>query len=190
MKPKRNRATFSVECAADNCQEKTTQRVDHANEGKRPTCSIACRHRVTYGDRYDPANLDKSKSYRSRCVKYGGIYEPGHTRESTLALHGLACHWCGIECRPEDFAMVESKRSGRPVPLYGPKYPSLEHVEPLSRGGSHTPSNLRIACISCNVKRGTRTDWPSFEEIEADYGPDSPDWTPERFDEWREHLQS
>lgn len=33
----------------------------------------------------------------------------------------------------------------------------LEHVTPLSRGGSHSKSNIVISCPSCNLSKGTNT---------------------------------
>ena len=33
---------------------------------------------------------------------------------------------------------------------------TLDHVIPLSRGGTHTPDNLRVACGPCNSRKGTR----------------------------------
>ena len=35
-------------------------------------------------------------------------------------------------------------------------YPSINHVIPISRGGSHTWDNVRLACRSCNSKKGGR----------------------------------
>lgn len=35
---------------------------------------------------------------------------------------------------------------------------SLDHIKPFSRGGRHTPSNLRVLCRSCNSEKGDRTD--------------------------------
>lgn len=34
--------------------------------------------------------------------------------------------------------------------------PTLEHVIPLSRGGSHNPLNCRVACHSCNSRKGQK----------------------------------
>jgi 5-methylcytosine-specific restriction endonuclease McrA len=31
---------------------------------------------------------------------------------------------------------------------------TLDHVIPLTRGGAHTASNLRVACRSCNSSKG------------------------------------
>lgn len=32
---------------------------------------------------------------------------------------------------------------------------TLDHVVPLSRGGSHNPGNLVSACLSCNQRKGS-----------------------------------
>lgn len=42
-----------------------------------------------------------------------------------------------------------------------PKSPSLDHVLPLSKGGKHTYSNVRITHLTCNVRRGSRIEVPS-----------------------------
>lgn len=34
-----------------------------------------------------------------------------------------------------------------------PSSASLDHIEPLARGGSHTKANVRLAHLSCNVRR-------------------------------------
>jgi Restriction endonuclease len=31
---------------------------------------------------------------------------------------------------------------------------TMDHVVPLSKGGPHTPENLRVACMSCNTRKG------------------------------------
>jgi 5-methylcytosine-specific restriction endonuclease McrA len=33
---------------------------------------------------------------------------------------------------------------------------TLDHVIPLARGGTHTADNLRVACRSCNCRKGTK----------------------------------
>lgn len=37
-----------------------------------------------------------------------------------------------------------------------PESPSLDHIEPLSRGGSHTLDNVQLAHLFCNLSKGAR----------------------------------
>lgn len=37
-----------------------------------------------------------------------------------------------------------------------PLSPSLDHVIPLSRGGSHDPSNVQLSHLACNLSKGNR----------------------------------
>lgn len=37
-----------------------------------------------------------------------------------------------------------------------PKAPSLDHIVPLSKGGTHTPENVQLAHIGCNWKKNNR----------------------------------
>ncbi len=46
------------------------------------------------------------------------------------------CYLCGCICTSENV--------------------TLDHVIPLARGGSHTADNLRVACHSCNCRKGVR----------------------------------
>lgn len=60
------------------------------------------------------------------------------------------CYLCGRVCDWNDGEW----RDG--VFRVGKNYPSIEHVKPISKGGSHTWSNIRLACVSCNSKKGNR----------------------------------
>ena len=51
------------------------------------------------------------------------------------AAHDWKCHYCGARC--EEFLEVE-------------------HVVPLSKGGSHTASNIVPACMPCNRSKGAK----------------------------------
>lgn len=53
-------------------------------------------------------------------------------RDRIITRYGTNCCWCSRPC-------VE---------------PSLEHIIPVSRGGANSLENLRLACLSCNLRRG------------------------------------
>lgn len=53
------------------------------------------------------------------------------------------------------------ENAGSSCPLcgiaYGPKVgPSIDHISPISKGGTNEKVNLRVICISCNAKKGDR----------------------------------
>ena len=37
-----------------------------------------------------------------------------------------------------------------------PRFASVDHILPLSKGGGHDMANLRLACLTCNCSRGAR----------------------------------
>ncbi|WP_009632049.1 HNH endonuclease [Synechocystis sp. PCC 7509] len=41
---------------------------------------------------------------------------------------------------------------------------TLEHIKHISRGGSNSIDNLRLACFSCNNSRGNRPFPPGFPQ--------------------------
>lgn len=62
---------------------------------------------------------------------------------------GWACQICGSELSADGIGDLQ---------------PTLDHIVPRSKGGSHDPSNLRMACRRCNVLRGDLT-WFSDEDV-------------------------
>ena len=60
---------------------------------------------------------------------------------------------------------------------------SIEHIQPLSRGGSNDEDNLALSCLGCNLAKGVRMDAPdpvTGQRI-ALFHP--------RRDRWSEHFQ-
>lgn len=60
------------------------------------------------------------------------------------------CYLCGGECDYNDYAWINGHKN-----VYG-NYPSREHVIPISKGGTHTWDNVRLAHIKCNSSKGAR----------------------------------
>lgn len=78
--------------------------------------------------------------YRQRCQKYGVYYDPSVTREKVIRRDNGTCQICGIKCNPDD------KSWGS----FGATYPTLDHIIPLAKGGTHTWDNVQCACAMCN----------------------------------------
>lgn len=75
--------------------------------------------------------------------------------EFRLAIYeedGWTCQLCFSPVRPE----VDPKH---------PRYPTLDHIKPRSRGGSDDRENLRTACMQCNAMRGANEDWSHPEAV-------------------------
>jgi 5-methylcytosine-specific restriction endonuclease McrA len=67
---------------------------------------------------------------------YRQAYSDPRYREARDRLRGQPCHWCG---KPGN---------------------TVDHLMPISRGGTNDPSNLVSACAHCNEARGNRPGPP------------------------------
>lgn len=74
---------------------------------------------------------------RSRLNRVAALY----------ARDGRACHWCGLLLLPFD----QIPLTAGPLP---PDYPTIDHLVPWSKGGTHDLRNLVVACSDCNQARG------------------------------------
>ena len=81
--------------------------------------------------------------HRRRAKKYGCKYESGITRLRVIKMDNYICAICGKVCNPND------RRWG----TFGPDYPTLDHIIPLAKGGSHTWDNVQCACGMCNSNK-------------------------------------
>lgn len=76
--------------------------------------------------------------------------------DNDITLEGLYkrdngfCHICGLKCNLEDYVVTE-----RTI-VCGDWYPSIDHVIPLSKGGTHSWSNVKLAHRGCNSWKGDR----------------------------------
>lgn len=104
---------------------------------RRIYCSNRCK--LTQAARNNP----KSQSYRGRCRRYGSHYDSSVKREAVIKRDKGVCQICGKQCDPNDKSWGTS----------GPDYPTLDHIRPLSKGGTHTWDNVQCACGMCNSEK-------------------------------------
>ncbi len=86
-----------------------------------------------YRRKWTPAERHALRHY-ARARAYGSDSDYTAEQWSTLCtFFGAACLACGA------------------MPV------TVDHVVPLSRGGSNTITNIQPLCCSCNARKGTRT---------------------------------
>lgn len=91
--------------------------------------------------------------------------QKGYGDVSLLALEerdNHTCYLCGTKTDRSDYRVDESGNF-----IAGPSYPSIDHVVPLSKGGTHDMSNVRLACCRCNAIKGNRDVSEAIAELLA-----------------------
>lgn len=71
--------------------------------------------------------------------------------------HGV-CYLCGEQCDWNDYTTKGD------VFIAGNHYPSIDHVKPLSKGGEHSWSNVKLACRICNSLKKDNDMMPLVSE--------------------------
>lgn len=70
---------------------------------------------------------------RRRAKIKTGTFEK-FTRAEIIERDRSICHLCGKVCAPNEI--------------------HIDHVIPLSKGGTHTRGNVKVACATCNISKG------------------------------------
>lgn len=82
----------------------------------------------------------RGEGHKKRARKMGLVIE-NFNAKGIFDRDGWKCQICGID------TPKELRGTGLP------NSPELDHINPLSLGGSHTPKNTRCACKKCNAER-------------------------------------
>lgn len=109
---------------------------------RRQTCSDQCRDVIERRKQREAAKRHKARHgargrFRQRALRYGVKYEPGIKRLSVYEKSGWRCGICYGEVDPRE--------------TDGLWMPSIDHIQPLSRGGGHVRENLQLAHFYCNA---------------------------------------
>lgn len=79
------------------------------------------------------------KTHTSRARRYGCERETV-INSVVFDRNGWLCQQCGCECI-------------KPDGDWNPRWATLDHIVPLSRGGSHTYANTQLLCSQCNTAK-------------------------------------
>lgn len=109
-------------------------------------CSAECKAIKTKAA-IKTSHRGRRDSHRYRAKKYGCEYDSTVTLKKLIMRDGLQCKICGEMCDLYDHSWTE---------YAGPKYPSIDHIIPMSKGGGHIWSNVQVAHIICNSNKGNK----------------------------------
>lgn len=107
----------------------------------RGTCRACMRKR---SKEHDQANPDKVRARADKRHQQAGKFKPSDALKTQLAVEQKGC--CALCCKPID------KGS-----LFDATQVQVEHLTPVSRGGTNDESNLVIACRTCNQEKAGKT---------------------------------
>lgn len=131
VEKKWNKAIHTVERECVECG-KAFYCLDSSNQ---KTCSKECSKR----------HSNRSKDKR---IPKEQIIDSDITLSKLYKRDKGICYICNTEC---DFNSWAISKTGNKYP--GDKYPEIEHVIPISRGGMHSWENVRLACRRCNAEK-------------------------------------
>lgn len=117
--------------------------------GTKFTCH--CRsHQIYCSHDCQTADLHERHDRLRRTLVKSATADAGITLEEVYKRDKGVCYLCGNAC---DFGSYIVKRGKKCV---CGNYPTIEHVIPLSAGGLHSWENVRLACLSCNARKGVK----------------------------------
>lgn len=106
--------------------------------GKGKTCSDICKLELK-------RMYEREKDYRRRMSMRNNGDMQDISILKLMERDNNTCYLCGNEVDINDYH-IDKKGTF----IAGNNYPSIEHVIPLSKGGTHTWDNVKLACRYCN----------------------------------------
>lgn len=139
---------------------RTWEQINRDIEEQMKTC-FECGLRLPFDEFSGNGNgRDKKKPYCKCCVAAKGTYQSSRSERveaisdtddgtlsvkilSSLLRNSFSCDHCGVELT-NSYPVTSTNKS-------------IDHDVPLSRGGSHSISNISVLCLGCNSSKGSRT---------------------------------
>lgn len=127
----KDKPKYTIECK--RCGE-----VFDANSKTRVFCSLKCANRH--------ASTIKTFKRRKRLEENGSA-------EWDISIYKLVkrdkvCKLCGLPIDYKDYKLTPEKYF-----IAGGNYPSIDHIMPVSKGGTHTWNNVQLAHCRCNTMK-------------------------------------
>ncbi len=134
------------------------QRKKAVERTKRDGEKIRERDRKRYEkDKPKRLELASKQSQVRRARKAKTEIDRGISKNALRKIHGDFCHYCA---RVMNFEPATKRK-------YLSDHATIEHLVPLSRGGTHTWDNCVLACRACNISKNAKSieawqDWKNL----------------------------
>ena len=92
---------------------------------------------------------DRRKEHKRR-MRLNKSFDSTITLEKLYKRDHGVCYLCNKTCDWGDFQKINGAF------IVGGSYPTVEHVYPLCKSGEHSWKNVKLACFSCNSKKGKK----------------------------------
>ena len=89
--------------------------------------------------------LTYRKDEREKIMRRNGIYDNTITLPKLYDKSSGICSICGNMCDYNDYKETEDGYF-----IAGDNYPSIDHIVPVTKGGTHTWNNIQLAHRKCN----------------------------------------
>lgn len=109
--------------------------------GNKKFCNDKCNKRHYYS---------KNEIKRRTNIKKNGNVDYTISLEKLIKRDSNICYLCNKECNLEDYTYQGNTF------IAGNYYPSIEHIIPLSKGGTHSWNNIKLAHRICNTLKGSK----------------------------------
>lgn len=138
----RRRAGRAIDTNARRCSQDGCQRPHRAKGLCGPCYNVAQRAAEDYvRPEFVWTDARRDAYHRRRARRKGASSGERVVLADIAARDGWTCHLCHEAVDPA-------------LTYPSPQSASQDHVVPLSRGGAHDPENVKLAHLSCNVRKG------------------------------------
>lgn len=122
-----------------------TKQCDYCNEEFETTSKINSFCTKEHRNKYGKVSGWQKHNKRMIAARKNGQFDADIDIYKLIERDGGQCYLCG------DVVLFELHYNDA-------KYPTIEHVIPIAKGGTHSWDNVKVACRDCNNRKSTMTD--------------------------------
>lgn len=137
-----------------------------ASRGQDQQREGTCKSCVREAQRNNPAKYQRNLAWDKRQRDESTAWAEARKVRQSNVRHVRRARIAGAAGEPVDSAAIyrrdanECQICGEPIDMAArfphPLSPSIDHVQPISKGGSHTYENVQAAHLRCNMSKGNR----------------------------------